>query len=74
MKGRRIFDRFGFNLPKPETPKKGTFTDLKDYKQYDFDPNSADYINEDLDFPLIGHNKDPGLVYLLKYCIDTKKE
>ncbi len=74
MKGRRIFDRFGFNLPKPENPKKGMLTDLKDYKQYDFDPNSADYINEDLDFPLIGHNKDPALVYLLKYCIDTKRE
>jgi len=74
MKGRRIFDRFGFNLPKSVTPRRVTFTELTEFREWAFDPITADYINEELDLPLIGYTMDPVLVYLLRNCIDILLE
>jgi hypothetical protein len=71
LSGCRIFDRFGFDAIKPEAPKKANFTTLYDYRKWKFDPKSADFINEDLDFPLIGFNKPPELEHLLNTCFDT---
>lgn len=43
MKDRRIFDRFGFNLPQIEKPKGGTITKLKNYDEWEYNPTIADW-------------------------------
>ncbi len=66
---KHVFEGFGFTLP--EQPKKVTFTPVGDYKIWHLDPKTGDYINDDLDFPLIGFSKPPELESLLENCIDT---
>lgn len=69
LEKKHVFEPFGFTLPKQ--PKKGTFTPVSDYKKWHLDPKTGDYVNEDLDFPLIGFEKPPELEHLLEKCIDT---
>lgn len=72
MKKHHVLDSFGFTLPKSE--KEAIKTPATEYREWTFDPQSCDYINVDLDFPLIGFEKPPELEYLLENCIDTETE
>ncbi len=45
MKGKRIFDRFGFNAPKSSQKKKPLAKLLSDYREWEYDPESSDWID-----------------------------
>ena len=45
MQGLRIFDRFGFNLPKESSVPKVNSKVVKNYDEWKFDPKQSDWIN-----------------------------
>ena len=45
MKGKRIFDRFGFNAPKNTKPKYTPAKLLSTYKEWEYNAESCDWIN-----------------------------
>lgn len=45
FKGKRIFDRFGFNAPKQKINKKSTVKLLSNFKEWEYDPEKADWVN-----------------------------
>lgn len=66
MKGHRVFDRFGFNLPKtPRRPPGGTQTKLTDYTELIFDPKQFDWTDPETDQFLSGYELPPELMELL---------
>lgn len=71
MKGKRIFDRFGFNLPK-QAPKESSSRLVENYERWLFRPTSTDWINENTGECLTGYIQNPELIFLLNECIDTK--
>ena len=70
MKGKRIFDRFGFNLP--ETNKKHIPQKLiTNFDEFTFSSTSADWINKNTGECLTGYLQPLELSYLLNECINT---
>lgn len=55
MKGKRIFERFGFNLPQDTPRKLTTKTVLFNYDSWTFDLKKNDWINERTGKGLTGH-------------------
>ena len=45
MKGKRIFDRFGFNLPKAINPERLPATLLLNYQEWEYDVKISNWIN-----------------------------
>lgn len=45
MKGKRIFDRFGFNCSNENKPQQYPAKLLADYREWEYDPESSDWIN-----------------------------
>jgi len=45
MKGKRIFDRFGFNAPKTLKEKIPLAKLLSDYREWEYDPKNSDWID-----------------------------
>ena len=45
MKGFRIFERFGFNLPKEIDRERSKYTVVKGYDEWAFEPKSFDWLN-----------------------------
>lgn len=72
MKGCRIFERFGFNLPKREKHRK-TFV-VSDYQEWIFDHKFFDWIQCETGNPLSGFNPEQALVNLLEYNINREAE
>ncbi|PCJ66091.1 MAG: hypothetical protein COA58_08435 [Bacteroidetes bacterium] len=70
MKGKRIFDRFGFNLPK-ESASKTTFTWLSNYEKWSFSEKHTDWINKATGEGLTGYKKPSELAFLLNNCINS---
>ena len=73
MKGYRIFDRFGFNLPKCnyEKPKA---TLLIQYEELIFDPKQADWLISETNNRLTGFIPEKELISLLENNIDLVLE
>ncbi|MEP4091784.1 hypothetical protein [Reichenbachiella sp.] len=72
MKGWRIFDRFGFNLPKTTTT-----TEEKVVFQCDkwlYQPAIKDWLNQDTAEMLSGYNPSQELVDILKHKLDLQSE
>ncbi len=70
MKGKRIFDRFGFNLPK--TNKKSIPQKLiTNFDEFTFSSTSSDWINKKTGECLTGYLQPIELSYLLNECINT---
>jgi hypothetical protein len=70
MKGQRIFDRFGFNLP-PQ-PKKGTsIKALNQYKAWIYDLKYSDWLEIDGELTLSGYIAPDELRTLLKDSITS---
>ena len=70
MKGRRIFDRFGFNLPKTAVQKEGKSKVLNEHEEWVFDLKQNDWINPDIDEMLAGFIPTNELLNLLQNHID----
>lgn len=73
MKGHRIFDRFGFNLPKCLQPET-RICQLSNYEDWVFSPEQQDWINERTGIKLSGHLIPADLEILLKERIDTNEK
>ena len=71
MKGKRIFDRFGFDLP-PQPIKETKTTLLENFEEWYYDMIGNDWINPETGECLSGYEQDADLEYLLENCIDTK--
>jgi hypothetical protein len=69
MKGRRIFDRFGFNLPKQIKNVSKTRL-LKDYKEWCF--LETDWAEIDGELMLSNYKPPHELILLLEKNIDKK--
>jgi hypothetical protein len=72
MKGCRIFERFGFNLPKVK--KDGKSTLLNHYEEWEFDPEQFDWINNKDKNTLSGYIPSIELRNLLIYNVNTDSE
>jgi len=68
MKGYRIFDRFGFNLP-PKEENRSTKV-VVDFENWTFPNDCADWVNDETGEALTGYLPPLQLSYLLNDCID----
>jgi plasmid rolling circle replication initiator protein Rep len=73
MKGHRIFDRFGFDLPKKEVIEKSQIL-TSDYKEWLFDPNLLDWHSSTFDEVLTGYHPTNELMCILENNIDVMLE
>ena len=69
MKGCRIFERFGFNLPKTKKVSKATL--LSEYEEWVYDPKQFDWIAVNIETGFSGYLPPSELLNLLDYNIDT---
>jgi hypothetical protein len=46
MKNHRLFDRFGFDLPKPEKQEAGKFTSLTEFREWNYTYENFDWVDE----------------------------
>ena len=72
MKGRRLFDRFGFNLPKSSTNKTSKIQSLDNFEEWTFDMRTHDWLNKETGELLTGYVISNELDYLLKLNIDRE--
>ncbi|HKG67241.1 MAG TPA: hypothetical protein VKA92_00115 [Segetibacter sp.] len=72
MKGIRIFERFGLNLPKSTKESKSTL--FNQYDQWKFDPRQFDWLNIKNGTTLSGYIPTNELLNLLTFNIDTTSE
>lgn len=70
MKGRRVFDRFGFNLP-PRQKQESKTQLLKNYKEWIFDSMVNDWVEIDGELTLSNYNPPRELTILLEKNINT---
>ena len=69
MSGRRLFDRFGFNLP-PQKPNQPNYKLIQDFDEWLFPPDMNDWINPQTGECLTGYLQPLELSYLLSECVD----
>lgn len=71
LKGKRIFERFGFDLPKQ--PKKENSTKLiTDIQEFVFPKDSNDWTDPNTGQKLTGYSQPYELQFLLNECINTE--
>jgi len=71
MKGKRIFERFGFNLPK-QPPVKRASKLIVNFETWVFPSDESDWINPETGESLTGYLQPIELSYLLNECISTE--
>ena len=71
MKGKRIFDRFGFNLPASEKTNNIPVKLLSDYNEWEYDMTSTDWINVYSGEQLCRYNMPSNLKAILSENINT---
>ncbi len=74
MKGLRIFERFGFDLPKDTKRERTGARVVNDYAKWVFVAKCYDWLNTENELTLSGFVPDTGLVNLLENDIDTINE
>lgn len=70
MKGLRIFERFGFNLPAITSRKVPKLTVVKEYDEWVFEPARFDWLNTKDGMQLANYSPPLELLNLLKNSID----
>jgi len=73
MKGMRLFDRFGFDLPK-KSPCLAPARVTNDYNEWVFTADQHDWVSADSDDVLSSFQPKPSLMNLLENNIDTMNE
>lgn len=71
MKGKRIFDRFGFNVPEQAQQTNSTKV-VVDFENWTFPKDSSDWVNDETGEALTGFLPPLGLSYLLNECINKE--
>lgn len=74
MKGLRIFDRFGFDLPKDAAKITTNAQVVNEYYEWEFSPEHFDWCNVDNELVLSAFAPTAGLSHILTNCIDTNAE
>lgn len=74
LKGYRLFDRFGFNLPKQTSRPKAKPTFLEDFEEWEFESSANDWVNHLTGETLTGYAMTNELSYLLNNNINTDLE
>lgn len=74
MSGLRIFDRFGFNLPKTVPKKRQGARVVTDAVKFTFVPPCNDWLSEEHEAPLTGYYPSASLIDILLNQIDTVNE
>jgi hypothetical protein len=74
MQGLRIFDRFGFNLPKEPSKRETTATVIKNYEEWIFEPQKFDWLNSSTGETLTKFHPLFKVLVLLEMNVDTEKE
>ena len=74
MKGVRIFERFGFNLPKDTTRKPVGAWEVTDHSEWVYLPEYNDWQNTENELVLTAYTPDKQLVRLLENYIDLDSE
>jgi hypothetical protein len=64
LTNKRLFDRFGFNLPQQE-PKTSKSYLIQNFEEWTFEPSNNDWINKDSREILSGYTQTPELEHLL---------
>ncbi len=72
IKGKRIFERFGFNLLK-QPKRKQTSKIVENYETWLFPKDASDWINPDTGECLTGYLQPKELAYLLNDCINVEQ-
>ena len=70
MKGHRIFDRFGFNLPKLNESKGSNYSFVVEYEKWVYVPHLRDWYNSGKNEVLSNYVPPAEISFLLKNCID----
>jgi hypothetical protein len=73
MKGCRIIDRFGFNVPKLEKHKTDSLL-TNDYQVWQYSLQYRDWLNEEHESPLSAFIPEYSLETLLESNIDSESE
>jgi hypothetical protein len=71
LKGHRIFDRFGFDLPKGRTEKESTTKTLTEPDEWLFDSKMANWYNPETSELISDYSLPPELTLILTQNIDT---
>ena len=74
MKGHRLFDRFGFNLPKSIQTSPSNKQKLSHYETVLYDNMENDWINIDTGEKLVNYKLPSQLHFLLEQNMDNEKE
>jgi len=74
MRGLRIFERFGFNLPKDAKPLPPGARVVSDYREWEYHSDSFDWIDNENGHGLTGYQPDGRLTHLLQNSIDISRE
>lgn len=74
MQGLRVFDRFGFNLPKSQKPDGASLTVLTEYDKWEFVPEQGNWINIETGRPLTDYMPGVELSEALKNRINNELE
>lgn len=74
MQGLRIFDRFGFNLPKEAAKKETHATVVNNYDEWIFEPKSFDWFNTKTKETLTKFHPLFNLLALLELHVDAERE
>jgi hypothetical protein len=74
MQGHRVFERFGFNLPKKNTPKGGKRTTVTEYEELIFDGTQFDWVNPGTGEIFTGYIPEPQLMEILENNIDREAQ
>lgn len=69
MEGKRIFERFGFNLPQQPTNKQ-TIKLVENFETWLFPKDATDWINPDTGETLSGYMQPIEFSYLQNNCIN----
>jgi hypothetical protein len=74
MKGHRLFDRFGFDLPKKDKAVDSTQTVIWDYQKWNFEPCLLNWYDEENNELLTDYQPPPELLALLENNINKELE
>jgi len=74
MRGHRLFDRFGFNLPKKEIKSPSDKALTIEYDELSYHPKILDWLNNETGKALSRFIPDPELVYMLNHRINKTLE
>jgi hypothetical protein len=74
MKGLRLINRFGFNLPKGSGNNEKISQLVEEYQIWEYHTESMDWVCDEMESSLASYNPSAELLYILQNSIDHSKE